>query len=93
MDSIASLTILNFLFILIFLVLRRSTKMTYTEMIVTRRLFTYFLSLLLIIVIALLFMHKLATVKIIILTLHLILAFTLLAYFIIKFIKYLTFRR
>ena len=93
MNSIASLTLINCLFIMIFLIIRRSIHMSYTERIVSRRLFTYFLSLLIVIMIVLLFMNKFTTVKIIILTLHLILAFTLLTYFIIKFIKYLTFRR
>lgn len=81
MTLLTILTLVNFVFILIFFVVGRSTRMTYTEVIVARKLGAYILTLLALVVICLLLLKETFVVQMIAYGINIILAASMIVYF------------
>ena len=87
MNLLIALTIVNFVFILIFIISKRSAKMTYTEAIVARSIGAYMLTFLMLMIIGLFILDKTRAIQLIALITNLVLALLMAVYFLKRLVK------
>ncbi len=82
MALLTTLTLVNFIFLLIFFLFRRSTRMTYTEKMVARKLAAYVITFLVLMLIGLMLLNVTNAVQIIAYVINIVFTLTLILYFI-----------